>query len=380
MLETNALGRAGGGQTRRTLVLRSVLSWRHKLEPRLRACLLLLSVLAAACGRSQGRSLSPVDAPVASLETAGPDGGMAIEAGMAPGDSQTEAPGQSCGNRRLDRGEQCDDGNTLSGDGCSSTCQLECGDAGVEVCMDSCFGICGALCCVVRPRVITCGDGRRTNGEICDDGNTTSGDGCSSDCKVVEPGYRCTMPGKPCFPLCGDSVVKGTETCDDGNTTEGDGCSRFCLTEPGWDCSSGICVPLPAADGGWDGGDPDLFCGDGILSGAEQCDLGPENSDSAYGGCNTQCAYIYCGDGIVNGYEECDLGEINGVSNGPDGCTVGCAKPHFCGDGILNTDRGEQCDLGDKNGVRLDRNLQPSDAKDAMIFCADDCRISILPL
>jgi cysteine-rich repeat protein len=32
---------------------------------------------------------------------------------------------EGCGNRVIDSGEQCDDGNTESGDGCSSTCQLE---------------------------------------------------------------------------------------------------------------------------------------------------------------------------------------------------------------------------------------------------------------
>jgi hypothetical protein len=88
---------------------------------------------------------------------------------------------------------------------------------------------------------------------------------------------------------------------------------------------------------------------------------------------------VCCGEGIVNGSEECDLGEMNGVSNGPGGCTIACAKPHFCGDGILDNARGEQCDLGDKNGVSLDGNMNPSDAMDAMIYCTDDCRISVLP-
>ena len=30
-----------------------------------------------------------------------------------------------CGNGIVETGEQCDDGNTVSGDGCSATCQLE---------------------------------------------------------------------------------------------------------------------------------------------------------------------------------------------------------------------------------------------------------------
>lgn len=38
-----------------------------------------------------------------------------------------------CGDRVLDSGEQCDDGNTLAGDGCSNICMTEnlCGDGTV---------------------------------------------------------------------------------------------------------------------------------------------------------------------------------------------------------------------------------------------------------
>jgi cysteine-rich repeat protein len=39
---------------------------------------------------------------------------------------------EACGNEVLNTGEACDDGNTTSGDGCSSTCQSEAG-AGVAV-------------------------------------------------------------------------------------------------------------------------------------------------------------------------------------------------------------------------------------------------------
>jgi len=34
--------------------------------------------------------------------------------------------GFACGNGLVEPGEECDDGNTLSGDGCSSTCVSEC--------------------------------------------------------------------------------------------------------------------------------------------------------------------------------------------------------------------------------------------------------------
>jgi len=62
----------------------------------------------------------------------------------------------ACGNGALDAGEECDDGNTVSGDGCSATCQLEGG----------------------------CGDGNLDPGEECDDDNTVSGDCCSASCQI----------------------------------------------------------------------------------------------------------------------------------------------------------------------------------------------------
>src|SRR5262245_9165970 len=34
-------------------------------------------------------------------------------------------------------------------------------------------------------------------GESCDDGNRISGDGCSADC-TVETDFRCDTPGQPC--------------------------------------------------------------------------------------------------------------------------------------------------------------------------------------
>ncbi len=42
-------------------------------------------------------------------------------------------PGPVCGNGLVEAGEQCDDGNTISGDGCSAGCQIEyCGDGIIQ--------------------------------------------------------------------------------------------------------------------------------------------------------------------------------------------------------------------------------------------------------
>src|SRR6185503_13557717 len=54
---------------------------------------------------------------------------------------------------------------------------------------------------------------------VCDDGNTVSGDGCNAGCGV-EAGYACSgnMPST-CAPICGDGLVKPGEACDDMNTS-----------------------------------------------------------------------------------------------------------------------------------------------------------------
>jgi MYXO-CTERM domain-containing protein len=61
----------------------------------------------------------------------------------------------NCGNDTLNSGEACDDGNTVSCDGCSEDCLVE--ETG-------------------------CGDGVQCGEEECDDGNDENGDGCSAAC------------------------------------------------------------------------------------------------------------------------------------------------------------------------------------------------------
>jgi fibro-slime domain-containing protein len=101
-------------------------------------------------------------------------------------------------------------------------------------------------------------------------------------------------------------------------------------------------------------------CGDGQVTGGEECDCGDgsgslpsgctgPNNDSTYGGCTTSCKFgPFCGDSITNGPEQCDNGKNNGATYGQGGCSLGCTVPHFCGDGIV--DAGEECDLGSNNG------------------------------
>jgi cysteine-rich repeat protein len=56
-----------------------------------------------------------------------------------------------------------------------------------------------------------CGDGVISGTETCDDGNTISGDGCSATCQT-ERGYVCTGAPSHCGTVCGDGVCAGSET------------------------------------------------------------------------------------------------------------------------------------------------------------------------
>lgn len=76
-----------------------------------------------------------------------------------------------------------------------------------------------------------CGDGiiDTGEGEDCDDGNERSRDGCSSAC-AVEPPFVCSGEPSVCF-TCGNGTLDAGEGCDDGNSDDGDGCSAECTVE-----------------------------------------------------------------------------------------------------------------------------------------------------
>src|SRR5690606_12214922 len=117
--------------------------------------------------------------------------------------------------------EDCDDGNDLSTDACTTTCKLAvCGDGyvheGVEACDDGNADdtdLCTSAC-----EHAACGDGIvQPPNEECDDGNDQNDDACLSVCVKA---------------TCGDGVLRtGVEECDDGNTDPDDGCNDVCARD-----------------------------------------------------------------------------------------------------------------------------------------------------
>jgi len=84
----------------------------------------------------------------------------------------------------------------------------------------------------------TCGNAKVESGEQCDDGNKSGGDGCSAAC-TIESGFRCqTVFRRSCCSRCGDGRLGPQEQCDDGNIRSGDGCNATCGVERTFYCYS----------------------------------------------------------------------------------------------------------------------------------------------
>ena len=108
-------------------------------------------------------------------------------------------------------------------------------------------------------------------------------------------------------------------------------------------------------------------CGNGTVEDTEECDDGNDNEDDE---CSNECTHLYCGDGIVQSGrgEECDdfsddrcdsdckrIDITGGIGVPP---TIG-GGGGYCGDGNIDSDLGEECDEAAANGS---------------MACTSDCR------
>lgn len=252
--------------------------------------LVMLGAIACDMGTGPRPSGTTSSSGSSSSGTAG-DGGMAGQGGNGgeggeggEGGGGGMLPAPYCGDYVVNLDEECDDGNNDAGDGCSSDCHIESGEAepndtaaqaspyvanpyylakidpGADVDFVS-FSVTTPNTSVVAT-ILDVGDGACSIGNIdsmldilAADGTTviaSDDDGGEQLCSRVEvPSLAignyfvrvsaAVKAGTPSFiyrlridqveDICGDGTVTTGEECDDGNTLPGDGCSATCKIE-----------------------------------------------------------------------------------------------------------------------------------------------------
>ena len=240
---------------------------------------------------------------------------------------------------------------------CAGACQAACCAPTGAICgqpSDCCSNVCvaalcqpcialgqsctsSASCCTGNCSGSVCVAACAPNGDVCG----TGGQCCSGNCVAASCQPACTPPGGGCttssqccsglcsmglcVSVCGDGVVSGTEQCDDGNNVPFDGCSATCTGETGYTCtgSPSVCVPCPSGYSNCNG------------SSLDGCEVHVSADPSNCGGCGLVCATQnataacvggVCAVGACNpGYADCNLQAI-------DGCEVYTpSDPNNCG-------------------------------------------------
>ncbi len=276
-----------------------------------------------------------------------------------------------CGDGYVTGTEECDDANSVNGDGCNNDCTFSCVStdatrnctpadacAGQGTCNDTTHvcapgqalpdntfcgttGFCKMGVCT-QP---TCGNGVVERGEDCD-----GGVGCNN-CHWI-----CVDPATDCAaaPACNKEQCTAQHTCQTVADTTLNGMA--CGT--GGTCSNGTCQTSGST------------CGNGLVEGNEQCDFGTGNGAGT--GCETNCTFscsssAQCADtNPCNGAETCASVTVNGHTG--QKCTTGtpetngtnCGTAHICvsqtcvastcGDGYVDPTANESCEPPNQNG------------------------------
>jgi Regulator of chromosome condensation (RCC1) repeat len=252
-----------------------------------------------------------------------------------------EANPASCGDEKIDLGEQCD-GESLNGLTCTDIGYyggtLSCGDD----CMFNIFD------CETYGK---CGDYALDSGEECD-GNKLNSNSCESlgyYGGTLACGSDCSYDISDCENVgkCGDGSIQESEECDEFNLL-GKTCISFGYHGGSLSCSNICTFDFSSCDG-------EGSCGDMVI----------------------QDQYEETCDGINLNMESCKtLGYHGGTLFCDPNCKMnisGCIEEGLCGDGTRQTTYGEECDSEDFGG----ETCQSQGYHDGILSCNSSCEIEI---
>ncbi|CAK74184.1 unnamed protein product (macronuclear) [Paramecium tetraurelia] len=260
--------------------------------------------------------------------------------------------------------EQCDDGNKLSYDGCSSSCQFQC--QSITICINCVNNRCeecatGYYLSDKKICIPICGDALIVVGEQCENSSILPYKGCNNCQARCQPScLTCSTTGlgclqiidNLCYSICGDKTITQDEQCDDGNFIIGDGCHlcQFSCQDSCLYCLQGICYNCQE---GYQLIQSKCYsiCGDGLQKNNEQCDQQIKIQDSIKLNQNCDVNCISCLEGICGlcsqgNYlfkNQCNSNHITVIFVGNDDLNV-------CGDSKIMDN--EECE---------DNNLNPFD-------------------
>jgi cysteine-rich repeat protein len=260
-----------------------------------------------------------------------------------------------CGNRRVGGGEECDDGNSNSGDGCSDTCLIEAN----FICMESSDPNLANTPYFNASQCDTCGNGilSESIGEECDDGNLDNGDCCSSTCRFEAAASTC---GDPSDSQCTDpDTCDGAGQCQANNAVFGASCGAAgdeCTFSDRCD-GAGLCETMGFKQSGTACSDDGLTCTTDLCDGSGVC-------AHAAGNPGTVCR-------ASTG--ECDLEEACDGSSAACGPDTALTPGTPCGDGDEACSAQDTCDA---NGTcQPNHSSQGTACGDSPIECSqqDSC-------
>ena len=222
--------------------------------------------------------------------------------------------------------------------------------------------------------VQSCGNGRIEAGEQCDDGNKNDGDGCNNACKIEQKliirkvsQQASVVAGQPInytifvknpnpFPV---NAVSQVYDAPGPGLTITQVPTSFCAINPqnnnvgctiGWlAAGQEISIPITAQTSAG-------FACPGVVHNYTTSYMNQVKQGEASASTNVTCPAPQCGNGKTESGEQCDDG--NQVNN--DACTNACKTPR-CGDAIIQN--GEQCDDGNtSNGDGCSNSCQIEEA------------------